>query len=270
MTSKKSRKKAASNASRGFATQSIASKSKNQDSLGAESPVGHQSETSRPAPGADNLEVDKESKAEGAAIHELSPEQLESHLEDADLQSLLEKHGDRVTKDAGRQISRLRTEKRLLRPQADPLILRSWLTDDIMQNVQSCLDDFSSRAGFMRRLTSDSGLSVVSEDVLISRLWTLEKVLLVLNVPKDRVHEAVSHIFSLDKGMMRDQSSIWGLEECLEWLAISTDTTESSVYDSRPTINKAGSGNVPSLNEDSAGMFEIAALSLGSFQRFFT
>ena len=254
MPSKKSKKKAAGNASRGFATQSIASKSKNPDSSVAESPDEQQLKSSEPASNIRHTGANPEPLAERAAVCELSPADLESHLEEAELQLMLEKHGDKVTKDATRHINRLLTEKRLFRPQADQLVVHSWLPDDLMQDVQSCINDFSSRAG--TKSVPNSG--IVREDVIIPRLWTLEKILLALNFTKDRAHEALQYVLHLKEDITIDQSSIWGLDECLEWLAASADIADIPNYDSRPVIDQAGSDSVPTGGEGSAGMFDMA------------
>ncbi|KAL9602381.1 MAG: hypothetical protein Q9179_002563 [Wetmoreana sp. 5 TL-2023] len=136
MAPKKKTKKGASNPARGFATTSVASKSKNvvEDLT--------ESTTPSPAPDIDNrLQKENDGHLSGEQdLHELAPEELEKRLEESDLDLFLEKHGEKMRRDVARQVTKLQTEKRLLRPQTEPLQIRPWLPPEIMATITESLE----------------------------------------------------------------------------------------------------------------------------------
>lgn len=232
MAPNKRKKKALSNPARGFATQSVASKSKAPVSLGEDTPTDPPLNHVEHAETVQQANADERSHGEQASLHDLSPDELEIQLEEAQLQLFIEKHGESVTKDTLRQTSRLQTEKRLLRPQADHLILRSWLPDELMVNLQTCVDaQLVQYALSYESRNVALAVQTLPEDVLLARLWILEKTLRRIGFQETRVHDALRHILHRPKAITTNQSSAWGLEECLEAIALSADTHNELLYD---------------------------------------
>ena len=236
MAPNKKKKKGAINPARGFATTSLASKSKLQndaETLGAstdDTATAAQADTgcsSCSSPGG---------PSEGRAVVPNSdPEELDCHWEESGLQLLLEQHGERSKKDASRQIARLHTEKRLLRSQADHLSMRSWLPEELMQTVESLL-----------RVQSEERLSPVSvsstaeqfrpetENAILSRLWTLEQILVGVGFTQNRARGAVRQLARQKAAIMSEQSAtkdiLRDLDDCLDWLALSCESAELPSY----------------------------------------
>ena len=176
----KKKKKPAANPARGFATTSIQSKSRTDQTPGDSADV---SGVATPAtksetpidPGEGGTKAsDVLSKRE---LHELSPEELESQLESAELQQIVEKHAAKVRKEASRQASRLQTEKRLLRNSADFLSLRGWLPDELMLEIYEL-----TLASTHDMKQSDLRPGAGTGDDLIAKVWTLRNVLVDLGI----------------------------------------------------------------------------------------
>ena len=135
----KKKKKAPANPARGFATTSIQSKSRtDQTPVDSADVSGVATPSTKPetptAPGESDTKG-SEVPSKERELHELSPGELESQLETAELQQVVEKHAAKVRKETSRQVSRLQTEKRLLRGNADFLSLRGWLPDELMLEI---------------------------------------------------------------------------------------------------------------------------------------
>ena len=128
MAPNKKKKKPASNPARGFATTSTASKTKEQDVDEVEQEDGWgasgqsaklvSEEGSVLTNGGPTIKPEK-------ALQDLSPEELELQLENSSLQILVDTYRKKTEKDAFRQASRLQTERRVLRSQAEHLSTRT-------------------------------------------------------------------------------------------------------------------------------------------------
>ena len=232
MAPKKKGKKATSKPLRGYATTSVPSKNT------AESAKNEEALDSTTTP-----ELFKESKNPNVAtidrtigskeLHELDPAELEKQLEESDLQLLLEKHGQKSKKDASRQISRLQTERRLLRPQSELLGVRSWLSPDLLQTIIDLYEtNQSSPNGFEKLQTSMQ----LQEDDLCIKLWTLRQVLSQIGFSSEQCQEALCHAMKVVRqsqasDISADKDTIWGLEVCLEWLSFKYQSNEMPPYE---------------------------------------
>ena len=237
MAPNKKKKKPASNPARGFATTSIASKPKSQDNRLQDEPV---------LPNGDSPSSDVESNKDqvdrigpqssidvSRGLYELSPEELESQLEESDLQLLLEKNGEKSKKDALRQVDRLRTERRTLRPQAQYLNTRAWLPSELMQQLMDLSNNQTHDENPNAERDDRQSRPILSEDGLVIKLWTLEQVLFQLGFSQERTNIAVSQLlnkdYSIESTYGRDM--IWGLESCLDWLALVCELEEMPDYE---------------------------------------
>ena len=232
MAPKRKNKKAASNPARGFATTSTAPKAKvpPDESFGSTAVANSQAHPlADEAPSGDNSHVEK-------GLHELGPEELERQLEESDLQLFVEKHLDKIRRDVSRQVSRLQTEKRLLRPQAEHLSIKSWLPPEIMELIVQNLD--AEKLSYYPGNTSRdlSNTEALSEDDLCIKIWTLQEVLTKLGFPNDRCQEALQNLLNVAQVIpMREslagKESIWGLDCCLDWLAMHCEAQAMPSYD---------------------------------------
>ena len=240
------KKKKATNPSRGFATTSFASKSKIEDDVEATKTSSNgSSEPMQPDTGDRGSPNGKSTLQVNPVVANPSPEELENQWEESELQLLLEQHSERVKKDASRQISRLRTEKRLL-TQADHLLCRSWLPEELMQLIESSL-----KAQREENILPGSSLNNTkpaesfSENILLTRLWTLERTLIGLGFKQSRVRDALRHLIHRKAEQKAEQPNAkdasWGLEEIIEWLALYCDAEELPSYTDNPSKNNAKS-----------------------------
>ncbi|KAL8651060.1 MAG: hypothetical protein Q9226_004873, partial [Calogaya cf. arnoldii] len=218
MAPKRKSKKATSNPARGFATTSTASKKvPTGESLESTAPEEPQVQPIAELPSGD-APVDKE-------LQDLSPEELEKQLEESDLQLFVEKHLDKIRRDVTRQVTRLQTEKRLLRPQGEYLSTRSWLPPEIMELIAQTLDAeqmFAKPGSGFQDHTNTKGLS---DDDLCIKIWTLKQVLIQLGFAYDSSEKALRHLLKVAQSLpMREslvgKDNIWGLDCCLDWLAM--------------------------------------------------
>src|SRR5690349_18391225 len=135
MAGGKKKKKPASNPARGFATTSVASKPRieavetvpSDEGLPDKELEKHKDETT-----TESLVTPATT---GVVSAQLTPEEFEKQLEESELQVLVEKYSQKAKRDAVRQITRLQTDRRLLRGQADILNTRKWLPPEVMDEI---------------------------------------------------------------------------------------------------------------------------------------
>ena len=247
MPSNKKKRKPANQSVRGFATTSIPSKSKVDDDQGNDvvEPIAESKKLdANKVECTDSLDasVTEEPPKE---LHGFTADELESHFEESNLQLLLEDYGEKCTKDATRQFSRLTTEKRLLRLQSERLEVRSWLPDEYIQEIldlskaQANIDNLDNEP--VRALPD----SDISESDLIVRLWTLEKTLGRLAFKQDLIRLVLQSLLSRRHSAQLNtgKESIWGLDECFGIITLLCDPKETPLYDhqlndARPKPNK--------------------------------
>lgn len=228
MAGGKKKKKPASNPARGFATTSIASKPKVEavgleiiDPTTAETPTSSEQQQIAIAPS---------SSATNQAEADLTPEEFEKQLENSELQVLVEKHAQKSKRDAQRQKNRLETERRLFRSQAENLNTRKWLPPELMEEI---LDLVRSEGRYSGQATDNANtLKQASEEELTVRLWTLQQALTGAGFLEAKVNLALQHVLAIsDKIGAGSKDSIWGMEECLEWLSRECSREELPDYD---------------------------------------
>ncbi|KAJ3560120.1 hypothetical protein NPX13_g9418 [Xylaria arbuscula] len=242
---KKKKSKPAANPARGFATTSVASKPRVEAATPAATPPNGtatpdpsivagtgtaKSDPSTAPSTGQTSQVTAESKPEPS----LSPEEFERQLEESELQLLVEKHAQKVKRDAVRQKTRLDTDRRLLRGQAEPLNTRKWLPQELMDQI---LDLIQAESRFSASsLASDRTINEKkpSEEDLTMRLWTLQQTLASLSFTADKIDAVLQYVLDLAPSISSaNRDYIWGLEEALDWLAKSCEREELRDYDSR-------------------------------------
>ncbi|KZF21446.1 P-loop containing nucleoside triphosphate hydrolase protein [Xylona heveae TC161] len=260
MAPNKKKKKPAANPARGFATVSTASKPKTDKKSESASLSEADSTPAVLTPLSDQENISKPDAANASKAKdaketvELSPEELERELEETELQNILEKYGQRAKKDASRQISRLQTDRRVLKTQAEHLNTRNWLPNRIIDEIMNMVKDEVDHGNFYRE--SDGSGKFISEEDSIARLWTLQQTLFFLGFPEGRVKEALYHITDAlliagpPAGGNRD--NIWGLDEAMDWLVLELNREELSLIEGQPkrqTMDKTPTESIPQTPE---------------------
>lgn len=248
------KKKATNNPARGYATTSVASKTRAEaepENRG-QSSISVPHDTLKKTLDTDSAaSVSSEQNASEPSVsvqQELTPEQLEQQLERDELQLLVERHAAKIRRDASRQVSRAQTEARILRGQAQSLALSSWLSKDALQQI---LNMAAEDAAHDPQNASDGQYRSQSEDDLALQLWALEQALSGLGTPSGQVKLALKQV--LEKPPEDEDSTyIWGLQESLEFLAMRDDQSALPEFDQkRPPP-------VANFNEVDAGRCSLA------------
>lgn len=242
----KKKKKPAANPARGFATTSVASKGKTEKSVDTSNDASETSSTlTAPTSVAsqDVLPAKATTASPTRELHELSPEELEAQLEHSDLQNAVEQQGPKVQKESSRQVTRLQTDRRVLRSQSEDLIVREWLPEELMQQI------LELTAGDVYSVTvaesNQTSQKRASHDVSLARIWQLYRVLSDIDVSEDRTRQALEYILAASPPH-ESSTSIWGLPEVLEWLALHTDSGELLEYEAaKPKLQARVEHDVP-------------------------
>jgi len=234
MPSKK--KKPAANPARGFATTSIAKKiqpvaeeevthEKEQLQDGKHvtaSTFSHQQSQQQQSDTVGENPQDGEQKK----LHELSPEDLEKHLEQDELQLLVEKYGPQAQRAVDRQVGKLSTDYRLLRGNAAPLSVRALISEDlILKLVDLVREDLEDALK-----TSSNARKLLQEEETTAKLWSLQGALKALGFSDEHVSRALSHALKLGPPIDKE-NPVWALEECLDWLVLNIADDELPRYD---------------------------------------
>ena len=198
--------------------------------------------TSQPANNVNRSDNIPESDLE---LHQLNPEELERQLEESDLQQLIEKHGGKSRKEASHQATKLITEKRLLRSQAEELIIRSWLPEDLMNLVHSYVDThFRETKSIVNSPEAVSAAKCISEDEMVIRLWTVEQTLIQMKFSAEQARSAIGNLvareFSGVPIAVAGKDSMWGLNECLDWLALTCEAAALPDYEVKDSVARPG------------------------------
>ena len=238
MPPNRKKKKATANPARGFATTSIASKQnfKSAKDIGEGSELDLQHVQMSMTKSEKAATCSEQSEKEQP--DEMSPEEFEAQLEMTELQNFLEKYGEKCQRETSRQVSKLRTEKRLMRAQADFLSTSQWLPSEIMQQI---LDYVCAKS---TQVLNRSGLSVASDsrelsddDVLI-RYWKLFSTLSQLGFSYEEVMEAFCYLLKLQffsgfPPIDVPKEGFWGLDDCLHWLALKSSCGDKPDYETQ-------------------------------------
>lgn len=237
MAGAKKKKKPAANPARGFATTSIASKPRPEAAEAETKPSANPAKADNAPPSSNappSTSTTGDVKGNASKEKALSPEEFEKQLEESELQLLVEKHAQKTKRDAQRQRSRLETDRRLLRGQADSINSVKWLPQDLMEHI---LDLIQAENRFSASsLSSDSAGAgkMPPEEETIARLWTLQQALSAAEFPEERVRAVIKYILDIAPNVSASpKDSIWGLEEALDWLARECSIDELPPYENR-------------------------------------
>jgi len=230
MPSKK--KKPAANPARGFATTSIAKKVvpevqqvKEEDQSAAETVKDSKQDGVNDV--TQQQQTVSESQNRQLELHELSPEALEARLEEEEVQLLVAKNGPQVQRAVDRQVNKLSTDYRVLRGHAQFLQTRTLLPLELESKVlELAKQDMEDSAA----ATLPPARSPSYEEDYTTRLWTLQRILRSLGFSKESVERALSFALKLGPEVDKD-SSVWALDECLDWLTLNLEEDELPVYD---------------------------------------
>jgi len=247
----KKKKKPMANPARGFATTSIASKVKPESSVETSIDASENVSTaaaSTPATSEDTQShsdtVSKDMPTRG--LHELSPEELEAQLEQSELQQMVEQHGPKVRKEAARQSSRLQTDRRVLRTQAEFLSVKDWLPEELMQQILDLTSEESSSESPPAANTEP--LRGMSDDALLPRIWQLYLVLRDLDLTEERVTQTLERVLS-QPPFKPSANQTWGLDEAFDWLTVHCEAGELLDFEaSRPKTQAVASAE-PELGQ---------------------
>ena len=262
MAPNKKKKKAMNNPARGFATISTASKTKSNED---------EENSAKASPESDGLYAvalqvppDNSSHVDGKHrekdLHELTPDELEKKLEQSTLQVLIETYGKQVQRDVSRQVSKLQTERRILRNQAESLVTTyRWLPTEIIELITTQVEaQYNIKAdtenvSHLRSFTED-----IDENEILINLWKLRQLLPRLGFSVEKTNLALCHLLTTAertniKHLTREKDMIWGLEECLCWLAFTSNGNDIPRYGPVDTQqifarNKKASESVNSSN----------------------
>jgi ATP-dependent RNA helicase DHX29 len=224
MAPNKKKKKPASNPARGFATVSTPSKKVDK------SPPEAKDDSEVPSIDGKHASAEKNGQSRvgldsGASdLQHMTPEELEQHLEEAELQSILDVHGQRSKRDVSRQVARLETERRGLRQSGMMLETEGWLhdvLDEILELVTSFPPDLKTTKTAEERF-NDTDLCV--------KLWTVQETLQSLNFRN--VEGVLRHLIKMSSVIAEpgSNSMIWGLDEAMDWLGIHSDPKDLPGY----------------------------------------
>lgn len=235
----KKKKKPAANPARGFATTSVVSKGKlealQQDTISTEaSDIDSPASVSTAPTSEDVKPTETVAPEKERELHELSPEELEAQLETSELQQLVEQHAAKARKEASRQVSRLQTDRRVLRGQAEHLIIKDWLPDELMQQLlELTLQDEKAQLNDPSSNERPNVRKTFTEDILLTKVWQLRLCLLELYISAQRVEEVLRHLIHHPPSE-ESATQLWGLPEALEWLALHCREDELLGYDTEP------------------------------------
>lgn len=268
MAGSKKKKKPAASAARGFATTSIASKPRvepveeapvpaaiQQAAKGKDAPANAKAASTQDAKAGTETGETTSTDSKATSEVPLTAEEYEKKLEEEELQLLVEKHAQKVRRDAQRQITRLETDRRLLRGQAESVNSRKWLPQDVMDTVLDLIQSESRFAASNVGSESSSGGKLLPEEDLTVKMWTLELTLEAAGFSESKVQSVLKYVLDISTQVgPGPKDSIWGLEEALEWLARESSleelphyvkrSTPAAVKDETPVASRS---NTPSL-----------------------
>jgi len=235
----KKKKKPAANPARGFATTSLPSKPKAapvaEELLPAQQYEKPMAKSYESPAGPQNSHAEKPSTEKDVAA--MTPTEFEEHLEQSELQYLVDTHAARVKSDAARQVARLDNEKRQLRQLADRASIAG-LSDQLVDEI--LVDDLSA--------LSHGRITKTDENDLLLKLWALREVLMGLQMPS--IDDALTHALTvLRQGETPSADDyISGLNDTLMWYARTQDPRELPDYET---------GKVQAASVDDGLMDEI-------------
>jgi len=142
----------------------------------------------------------------------------------------VDKHATKSKREALRQKTRLETDRRVLRSQAEVLNTRKWLPLELMEEI---LDLVKAEGRYTGQTTDTSTTQKqASEEDLTIRLWTLYQALVGAGFLEEKVLLALRHVLDIsDKIIAGNKDAIWGMEESLDWLSRECSRNELPDYE---------------------------------------
>ena len=223
------KKKPAGNPARGFATTSIASKPKPERAAAdaptkevAQAPPKESAAVPEPAiQASQQVEAPKEEVVP-------TPDELEAQLERDELQLLVEKHAAKGRRETNRHVSKFQTDRRVLRGQSHSMTVHDWLPNEVLDSIVTLAQAESNDSN--RRQGQQSLLKTLNEEDAISKLWTLDLTLRDLGFSQDHIQPVLKWLCA-NAANVDASSSVWGLQEALEWLALNQCEGHSFSYE---------------------------------------
>ncbi|KAF9696290.1 hypothetical protein EKO04_005262 [Ascochyta lentis] len=253
------KKKPAGNPARGFATTSVASKPKVEKSA-VDVAVNKESV---PTPSKDSAHVPEAATTPAPNQEESlkqevtqTPEELEAQLERDELQLLVEKHAAKVRRESHRQVTKFETDRRVLRAQSHAMTVHDWLPSDVLDTIIS-LAQTESNDSNRRQGQQQSLLKVMSEEDAMSKLWTLNLTLRDLGFSHEHI-EPVLRWLCADAGGIDATSTVWGLQEALEWLAL--DQCEGHAFSYEESKPKQSAISTPDVSRPVSPVTDTSAV----------
>ena len=234
MAPKGKRKAPATN--RGFATTSLPSKSKEQSAQATSADVSKTATPKVEESGASITEAQRskqDAKANDAHVkdlHDLSPEELEQRLEDADAQRIVEKYGSKVARDSSRAVNELETDCRIKSAQAQGLQCQYSLPQRSLSRILQLAKEDVEAGRYHFEQESPTKVVALQGDGLVSRLWPLQKTLTALRFPSTQVDSAIKHLIRHPPAAGTDAQN-WGIEQSIDWIALNTAEQNLPVFD---------------------------------------
>ena len=222
------KKKPAANPARGYATTSIASKSKIKEPEQAEAAV---SENSKTTPKAVDPSLPTQTTTDSDASSkkvELTPEELEAQLLRDELQLLVEKHASKVRREARRHVLKFQTDQRVLRSQSQHMSVYDWVPNEVLDIIISLAQAESNDSN--RRQGQKQLLKVMTEEEAVSRLWTLSLTFHDLGFSHDQIQPVLRWLCA-NAAIIDSTASIWGFQEGFEWLALNQSDEHTFSYE---------------------------------------
>ncbi|TLD18362.1 putative helicase [Venturia nashicola] len=223
------KKKTAVNSARGYATSSTPSKPKPevQKKPAADTPLVKDEKAPPVLTEDDAADL---SAADAKIPYQQTPEELEEQLERDDLQMIVEKNAQKVRRDAHRLDTKVRTDCRVLRGQAQRITFNPWLPEELMQQVLELVQKETSESGSVAKQTSLS--RSMSEDDTVMKCWTLFEALQDLGFPDDRIKLVIAKLLKNPPGV-ESASYLWGFRESLDMFAVELEEAQLPTYDGR-------------------------------------
>ncbi|KAL9109000.1 MAG: hypothetical protein Q9227_006240 [Pyrenula ochraceoflavens] len=233
MAGNKKKKKPAPNPARGVATTSVPSKARvavsEEAKVDEQGPSSHNGNQTNVPLSESHQSTIPEHHVGSKTTQEMTPSQLEEHLEQAELQSALEISGSRARKDAHRVATRLQTDRRILRPQAaylDMTLLDASIKNEILE-----LERAEQQLSKVGHAISQTDLPPEIDQCM--HLWTAQLVLEQLGLYYN--DDALRHLLTsapVTEKVIKDL--LGSINECLDFIALFSGEADLREYDRRP------------------------------------
>ena len=246
------KKRVTANPARGFATTSVASKSKVQEDQTSQASPGREIKAPSPEESVITTETTRfnaEQKTKDIHPDDLGPEEYEEHLENSRIALLLDNNLEKVLRDVKRHVAKLKTERRRLQSSSDHVDFGYWMPPE----VKASAEGFATSLTPISRQSQTHPQESLNDDEILVRIWTLKRTMTDLDFRDDYISDALKHILkspsilsSSHQSHSRSTQGIWGLDESLVYLASRSPFSES-LKERVVTLGKGKSDESPRL-----------------------